>query len=87
MAFVGTFGVKYIREEHPSGKDVNPDGYVLIEAETYDEARLIMEREYGRDYAFIYSEEDFALPNMFGKTGYDYHPVGPFATLTPAGIA
>lgn len=79
--FMATFGVQYSREPHPSGKFVNPDGYVLIFAETYDEAVSLMQAEYGISYAFVTPEEQFAEPNVIGKTGYEYHPYGVLEVL------
>ena len=43
--------------------------YVVIEAETRDEARRVMQSIYGRNYAFDYDETSFAdQPAKYGLT-------------------
>ncbi len=59
MRYYLTFGQKYRREEHPSGKHVHPDGYVVIVAEDYHAARDIVEQLYGRHWADLQTEETF----------------------------
>lgn len=82
--FMGTFGVRYKREPHPSGKEVDPDGYVLIHAEDFNEAIQMMQAEYGTAYAFVYGARGFS-ENSFGLTGYDHHPLGVIAVLGEPG--
>lgn len=79
--YMATFGVQYSHDEHPSGKPVDPDGYVLIHADSEAEARRLMVEEYGNHYAFIYPEHLFGMRTGGGKNGYDYHPLGLIATL------
>lgn len=70
--FMATFGVRYRTEQHPSGLPVDPDGYVLILADDYDEAVDLMQSEYGQAYAFIYPDTNFKP---------EYHPKGVIRVL------
>lgn len=79
--FVGTFGVRYKNEPHPSGLPVDPDGYILIHAKSYHHAVALMQARYGGAYAFIYSKADFETPNALGRDGHYYHPHGVTAEL------
>lgn len=69
MEWYVTFGVQYSR--HPSG-DPHPlrmhkDGYAVIEAASYEEARLIASRTFGQAWAFMYSREDFIDGGMAAR--------------------
>lgn len=57
--FYLTFGNKYKHQPHPSGTVINPDGYVLIQAYTYDEARAKAFEVFGPEWAFLYTEDNF----------------------------
>jgi hypothetical protein len=50
-----TFGQKWRREPHPQLPVAHPDGYVIIEAETWDqafeEAKLVL----GKNFSDVYS--------------------------------
>lgn len=63
--FYMTVGQKYARERHPH--DLDPDGWVLIIAETLDEAREKAFDTYGNDWSMVYEEEDF--DSMFYPMG------------------
>lgn len=52
-----TFGQKYRHERHPQasgGIYPHPDGWVAIEADTYDQARAIAHEVFGVHWSFIY---------------------------------
>jgi hypothetical protein len=49
-----TFGVQYAHEPHPVEPAVNPDGYWVIEAPTYDLARWAAFKRFGYHWAFDY---------------------------------
>jgi hypothetical protein len=68
--FFLTFGNKYKHELHQSGLKINPDGYILIYAHTYDLARQKAFDEFGKEWCWLYSEEEFQ-PSHFpdGKIG------------------
>jgi len=57
--FIGTFGVKYSSEPHPSGHLVHPDGYVTLEAPDANAANRMMHFHYTAAFAFVKSVEDF----------------------------
>jgi len=57
--FYLTFGNRYKYQPHPSGIAINPDGYVLIQAYTYDEARAKAFEIFGPAWAFLYTENNF----------------------------
>lgn len=57
--FCLTFGNKYKHMPHPSGIEINPDGYIIIHAYTYDEARAKAFEIFGREWAFLYHENNF----------------------------
>lgn len=59
MKYYVTFGQQYRKEPHPKVKYADPDGYVLINAENYNEARQKAFKHLGVHWAFIYSEEEF----------------------------
>lgn len=59
MIFYCTFGQRYRREPHPSGKAVDPDGWVAITAPDEESARAKMAEVYGMDWSWIYPADDF----------------------------
>jgi hypothetical protein len=70
--FHATFGVKYAHEPHPSGftKEVNPNGYITIEAPDEMSAREFMKARYDNAYAFMYPDAAFSA---------HLHPLGELA--------
>lgn len=52
-----TFGSQYSYEPHPSGDWVHPDGYLAIEASTYDLARERAFEITDGKFAFMYDKE------------------------------
>ena len=55
--FYLTVGQKYKIEPHPQG--LHPDGYAVINADNYDEARQKAFNNFGTTWANIYEEDDF----------------------------
>ena len=53
-----TFGQRYRDEPHPSGFDIDPDGYVKISAASYDAAREIAVKNFGLAWCFLYSDKE-----------------------------
>lgn len=51
-----TVGQKYRTEKHPQG--LHPDGWVTINADTYDEARQKAFQNFDLSWAFIYSVDE-----------------------------
>ncbi len=84
MRYYLTFGQKYRREEHPSGKHVHPDGYVVIVAEDYHAARDIVEQLYGRHWADLRqrSPRSAGPPSCTGGTGRTCRPRRPLTRPT-----
>lgn len=54
-----TFGQKYLYEPHPSGKPINPDGYIEIRAPDQGSAREKAFEVYGTAWAFLYDADCF----------------------------
>lgn len=59
-----TVGERYRSEEHPH--DLHPDGYAVIEAETYEDARKKAFYHIGTKWAFIYGTDELDM-KMFPK--------------------
>lgn len=68
--FFLAFGNKYKHEPHPSGYDVNPDGWIEVFADTYDLARQKTMDIFGKEWCWLYTEDEFEQ-NHFpaGKIG------------------
>lgn len=68
--FFLTFGQKYRHQLHPSGKKINPDGWIEIFAYNYDLARQKAFEHFGSDWCWLYTEEEFR-PHHFqaGRIG------------------
>jgi len=64
--FVITFGQKYRSERHPIWDKAHPDGYVIIQANTVEEARAKAFETFDKYWAFIYKKRDFN-PERFPK--------------------
>lgn len=54
-----TFGQKYRHEKHPSGLNIDPDGYVVVHAYNYHEARQIVIGKFGNEVSWLYNEDNF----------------------------
>lgn len=50
-----TFGQKYHREPHGTLPRVNPNGFVLVNAPSYEEARRKVVDRIGLEWAFMYA--------------------------------
>lgn len=59
MEFFVTFGQQYAQEQHPTIEQAHPDGWLVIEAYSYDEARAVAARELGTRWSNIYDKDDF----------------------------
>jgi hypothetical protein len=70
MIFYLTVGQIYRREEHPCGW--HPDGYVVVEAEDYREARDKVWAVAGGKWCFLYEESKF---------DFSFHPRGEIGRL------
>jgi len=57
--FIITFGQQYPREAHPTFPAASRDGWVSVEAEDYDTAKQIADRELAGQYSTIYPQESF----------------------------
>ena len=62
---------------HPYGREVHPDGYVVIEAEDESQARAAAFHIYGQKWSFIYSEkpEERFVPKGELKRWVVYGPI------------
>lgn len=58
-AFFLTFGIAYAREPHPAGSWIHPDGWVIICAATYHEARTVAVDLFGRNWSDLYHPDLF----------------------------
>ena len=81
--FYLTFGVQYVHEEHPLGRVVNPNGYMVVEAPSETEARQQVAEVMGDRWSMIYSEEEFFSETyvMDDMRSVDFYPVGCTATI------
>jgi len=57
--YMVTFGQRYAREPHPTFGDAHPDGWVVVEAADYEQARALVVGWLGSAWAFLYEAEDF----------------------------
>jgi len=71
--FFLTFGNRYKYEYHPSGYKIYPDGWIEIFAYTYDLARQKAMDEFGKEWCWLYSEDEF---------DQKYFPAGKFWEFT-----
>jgi hypothetical protein len=60
--FYLTFGVKYAREAHPTFPRAHPNGYVVIEADVYEDAREKVIEVFGIYWCDLYTEYGFLNP-------------------------
>lgn len=77
-----TFGQRYRTEVHPMQQWVTPNGYVVIEAETEDQARAEADKLFGVEgWAFIYDQLDIERRRFNpGK----HYPLGVLRRFTAA---
>lgn len=70
--FYVTFGVQYPREPHPLYDDAHHDGWVTIEAPSWEGARDVAFALFGPHWAFCYTELDFKHDSFFplGELAY-----------------
>lgn len=73
-----TFGVQYLREPHPLGASINPNGYVEVYAPDELAARKQVVELIGSAWSMLYTEDEFfsdeyAFEEM--RTA-DYFPAG-----------
>lgn len=73
--FMLTFGQKYAREPHPLYPAAHPDGYVVIEADDYDAARLAVANTFAIYWCDLYTPETWQLY-------VDYFPRGELGRIT-----
>lgn len=71
-----TFGVKYATEPHPLLSWAHPDGWLTVEADTYEHARAIAFAITGGKHAFDYRDE----PNQ------DIYPLGEIHRVSVATV-
>lgn len=80
MRFILTFGQRYRTEQHPVFEDADPDGYVEIEAPSYDHARMIANDRTGGAWAFLYQRHALAMDAAgAGNHWEDDFPLGQLA--------
>ena len=79
-----TVGVCYAEETHPAGDWVHPDGYIVVEGQTWEQARALARAVLGETstgfaaFAFDYPLEEFeARP-----TQSRYYPRGRLAVFS-----
>jgi hypothetical protein len=65
--FAITFGEKYLTETHPSWALAHPEGYLVVEAPSWDHARLVALERLGREWSFIYPMTDFRNKYLFPR--------------------
>lgn len=59
MEYAVTFGQQYKDMPHPKVKYAHPDGWLIVEAKDYPEAREKAFNELGLAWAFIYPMTEF----------------------------
>lgn len=57
--FFLTFGIRYKYESHPSGVKINPDGYIIIHAYSYYDARNLAFSKFGDAWFRVYDVNSF----------------------------
>ena len=73
MNFYVTFGSQYPREPHPTWEFAHADGWVLVEAPSYDAARHAVTEWLGSRWSMLYAAEEWEP---------QYFPRGELAVLT-----
>lgn len=65
--FVVVFSEKYADETHPFFPQAHPLGYLVIEAPSWDHARVIAVQRLGRAWSFIFPMHSFDRKLYFIK--------------------
>jgi hypothetical protein len=73
MEFFVTFGQMYAREPHPAFLAAHPDGYLVVEAAGYDQARAAVVALLGQRWSDLYTSESWARTRA--ELG-DLYPLG-----------
>lgn len=81
MEFFVTFGQRYAREQHPTIEQAHPDGWLVIEADSWEEARAVAARELGTSWSDLVSKDDFM------KDAERLYPKGEIGRITSAANA
>lgn len=79
--FYLTFGVQYRHTPHPYWKGADPDGWVLIQAPDYDEARALAVSHFGIHWSMLYESLRFNEE----ENQRLYYPKGAVAVISSAG--
>lgn len=58
VKFYVTFGVQYAYTDHPVIKDIHPDGVLLVEAPSSQDARRLTHALLGQSWSMIDSEQE-----------------------------
>jgi hypothetical protein len=81
--FFLTFGQRYAREPHPTFPKAHPDGYVVIEADLYEDAREKACEVVGLHWSDLYRQDewfrlgDVTLESMFPLGELAHYKVSP----------
>jgi hypothetical protein len=76
--FFVTFGQRYAQEPHPVLADAHPDGWLVIEAESWDEARAAVATALGTSWSNLYEKTDFM------QDAARLYPRGEIARISPS---
>jgi hypothetical protein len=71
VKFIGTFG--FAHEDPKTGKPLRGK-YVVVEAETFDEAHRKMSSRFDRKWGCLYESKEEAGVDRFGLTNLDERP-------------
>lgn len=61
-----TFGQKYRSEPHPVSKLCHPDGWVVVHASSYEDARFLVSEAFENKWGFIYDGPEPSSPWLYG---------------------
>lgn len=59
MEYFVTFGQRYAQAQHPTIEKAHPDGWLVIEADSYEAARAVAARELGTSWSNLHDKDDF----------------------------
>lgn len=57
--FFVTFGQQYAQEPHPVLAEAHPDGWLVVEAESWEEARAVIVKAFDTRWSNLYEKADF----------------------------
>ncbi len=77
MKFAATLPLRYAHDPHPVLDEYDTDGFILIHADSYDEACNKMFAHLGQAWAFVYAYE---TPEDQAKVD-QYQPNGAFMEI------